>query len=110
MISLTLDPFTARGYAAMHGGEAEFRKAGNKAQHVPMNQRAVFVFDIPTEWIKANMDPRFGGNVGSAAGKLSDREQYEQWTGSDTEYYQLTEFRVSKAVPPRFIKGYMLTK
>lgn len=49
MISMTPDPYTARGYAAMGsgGGEALFRKAGMRVRQLPMDERAIFVFDIP---------------------------------------------------------------
>lgn len=110
MISLALDPFTARGYASMHGGETYFRKVGGKSKIVPTSERAVFVFDVPTNWLKKHMDKKFGGNVGSARDKLSNKSNYEKWTKSDTEYYQLTEFRVNVSVPVKFIIGYMLSK
>lgn len=109
MISLALEPSTARGYAAM-GGEYNFRSVGAKAQVVPMNQRVVFVFKIPMSWIEDNLDPRLGGNIGMAKDKLTNKDLYDKWTRSDSEYYQLTELRVKQTVPAKFIVGYMLSK
>lgn len=110
MISLTLDPYTAKGYASMSGGESTFRQAGQKAKITPMSERAVLVFEIPLQWLTSHMDKNFGGNVGDARKNLQDKERYEQFPGPDTQYYQLTEFRVNTTVPAHFLKGYMIPR
>ena len=109
MISLALEPSTSRGYAAM-SGEYNFRSAGAKAKVVPIEDRVVFVLKIPMKWIEENLDPRLGGNIGMAKDKLSNKDLYDKWARTDSEYYQLTELRVKKEVPAKFIKGYMLSK
>lgn len=50
MISLTLDPNTAFGYASMGVDEAKFRKVGAKPKHIPEKDIVVFVFEIPKTW------------------------------------------------------------
>ena len=45
-VSMTFDPYTARGYAFM-GGESGFRAAGAKAKTVPMEDRRVLQVEIP---------------------------------------------------------------
>lgn len=113
MISLALEPHTAKGYAAMSGtgGESDFRKAGAKVKSTPMNERAVFVFEIPKDWLLTNMDKNLSGNVGDAKKRMQSKEEYEnfkQHTGKpDYAYYQLAEIRVKKEVPAKFIKGIM---
>jgi hypothetical protein len=109
MISLTLDPFTARGYASMSGGESNFRQAGQKAKITPMNERAVLIFEIPTKWIVAHMDKNLGGNVGDTKKNMQDKTRFEKFTGPHSQYYQLSEFRVNTIVPPKFLKGYMVS-
>lgn len=109
MISLALEPNTGFGYASMYGGEADFRKAGSKAKISPEEERIVFVFEIPQEWIKKNLDPRLGGNMGRRK-YLKDRSLYQKHKGKDFQYYQLLELRVSNEVPSNFIKGYMFKK
>lgn len=107
-VSMTHDPHTAHGYASMHGGEATFRNAGQKAQHVPHEHRAVVVAHIPHEWAKANMDHSFAGNMDRS--KMSDKSKYEAHKASgkpDHEYYQTSELRFKNKIPAEFIKGYM---
>jgi len=112
MISVTGDPFTAHGYAAMSGagGEAQFRAAGARPVHVPDEDRSVIKMRIPIDWLKSNMDPQLSGNIGSARKHLSSRDEYIKWKQSnrpDYEYYQMSEFRLKKAIPPNFIVGVM---
>jgi hypothetical protein len=110
MISLAFEPNTAQGYASMYGGEAQFRDAGAKAVHVPLEDRIVFVFDIPMSWLKPRMDPKLGGNTPPEKAKLLNKELYEKFDGNDIEYYALTELRVNTEVPANFIVGYMKKK
>lgn len=105
-VSLALDPNTAQGYASM-GGESGFRAAGAKAAHVPQEQRAVLVVDLPRAWMEAHMNREMRGNIDWTRDRLVDRGLYERWRRSDSEYYQLTEIRVPVIVPPRFLRGYM---
>jgi hypothetical protein len=112
MISVTSDPYTAHGYAAMSGagGEAEFRKAGGRPVNVPHEDRAVIKMIIPIQWLKANMDTNLSGNIGIAKDHLSSKDKYEDWKKkgkSDFLYYQLSEFRIKKPIPTKFIVGVM---
>lgn len=116
MISLALEPHTAKGYASMSGtgGEASFRKVGAKIKHTPMNERAVFKIVIPRDWLEANMDKNLSGNIGTAKNRMKSKEEYELFKKfekkPDTAYYQLAELRVKKPVPAKFIKGVMRPK
>ena len=109
MISLTLDPNTALGYASMGGGEAEFRKVGSKPKHVPVEDRVVFKFAIPKKWFLTNYDETLSGNLSKEKEHLTNKEKYAKF-GSDNDpgYYALTEFRFRKMIPSKFIKGYMI--
>lgn len=108
MISVALEPFTARAYAAMSGagGESDFRKAGGGAIQTPMNERVVFKFEIPQSWIQAHVDPKLGGNIGDSYKRMRDRAEYEKWEGTDQQYYQFSELRLDKEVPASFIIGH----
>lgn len=112
-ISVTMDPYTAHGYAAMSGsgGEANFRGAGGKAVTTPHEDRAVAKFRIPKKWLKDNMDHDLGGNVGTAREHMSSPEAYKKWkssnpSGSDHNYYATSEFRIGKPIPPSFYVGH----
>lgn len=108
-VSLALEPSTGRGYASMHGGETSFRKAGSKAQHVPMQDRRVLVLQIPKNYVLKYMAPA-RGNMDNERDKLTNEERYRKWIASgktDQEYYALTEIRLPKKVPAKFIKGWM---
>lgn len=111
MISLTLDPNTALGYASMSGGEAEFRKIGNKPKHVPIKDRIVFKFAIPKSWFNKNYDQTLSGNLSTEKKRLTNKSEYEKWISknkdNDQGYYALSEFRFNKPVPAKFIVGYM---
>jgi hypothetical protein len=107
MISLAYEPFTARAFAAM-GGEAEFRKAGAKAKTIPENERITLVFDIPQSFVKKYEDPNLRGNDPVHLARLRNKEEYEAWTGTDQQYYQLCELRVSSEVPAKYLVGYMI--
>lgn len=106
-VSLAVDPYTARGYASMTGGESEFRKAGKRARHAPMEERAVLVIEAPLGWLLENYDPSMGGNIGTARARMTDKSLYDDYDGSDYSYYALTELRVRDEVPPEYIVGYM---
>ena len=109
MISVTHDPHTAHGYAAMSGagGEADFRKAGNKVTHTPHEERAVIKMRIPKKWAEENMDHDLSGNLPSERKRMSDKSEYEKHEGQDQEYYRGTELRMKKPIPPEFIVGHM---
>lgn len=116
MISMTMDPNTAHGYAAMSSGdrrgEASFRKAGANAVTTPHEDRAVTKFRIPMDWVRENVDQNLGGNIGMATGRMKDRSEYEKWKGenpkgNDSEYYATSELRFSKPIPPEFYVGHM---
>jgi len=108
-VSMTHDPHTAHGYASMHGGEANFRGAKGKAQHVPHNERATIVAKIPREWADKHMDTKIRGNVDYARQRLTNKSHYDQHKRNgkqDHEYYQTTELRFPH-IPREFITGYM---
>lgn len=95
---LALEPFTGRGYGAM-SGETNFRAAGHKAKHVPVEDRATIVFSFPKSYVLENMN--------WVNPKLINQQSYEKFVGSDTEYYELAEVTHSGSIPPEFIIGYM---
>lgn len=112
MISVTSDPNTAHGYAAMSGagGEANFRKAGAKPVHVPHEERSVIKFALPINWLKQHMDKNFSGNIGDARKHLTSKDEYVKWkeqSKTDSEYYQTSEFRLDTPIPPEYIVGVM---
>lgn len=112
MISVTLDPYTAHGYAAMSGagGEAKFRAAQARPVYVPEKDRSVIKIRLPIEWLKSNMDRNFSGNIGTAFKHITSRDEYEKWKKDnrpDYQYYQLSEFRLKKPIAPEFILGVM---
>ena len=106
-VSLALDPFTGRGYAAMSGvgGETAFRSAGKKVKTTPMNERIVFKIQLPKSLVLKKM-AKGRGEMQSTLNRLKDKKEYENWTKSDVEYYALTEIRMPKKIDTKFIKGY----
>lgn len=115
MVSMTLDPHTAHGYAAMSSGERRgehsFRLAGAKAVTTPHENRAVTKFRVPMDWAEKHLDPDLRGNIGSASGKLTDKSAYEKWrkanpNASDHSYYETTELRFSSPIPKEFYVGH----
>ena len=110
MISMALEPNTAFGYASMSGigGEAEFRKAGKKVVSTPPKERAVFVAEIPIDWVKKNYDNNLRGNLKKQKLHMQSKDEYEKFSGLDVLYYQMTELRFKKPIPSKFIKGYMI--
>jgi hypothetical protein len=112
-ISVTPDPHTAHAYASMSGagGEHDFRKTGSKAVTTPHEDRVTVKFRVPKDWLHKHMDHEYGGNMGDARKNISSRDRYHAWKKSnpnakDHEYYQTTEFRVSKPIPPEFYAGH----
>lgn len=114
-VSLALEPNTAFGYASMKGGESKFRAdaaqgfrgAGTTAQHVPANERIVFVLRIPHSYFKSKMAAQ-RGNVDHYRDKLTNQEAYTTWKskgGQDQEYYAMAEIRIPEMVPANFIVG-----
>ena len=112
MISVSHDPHTAHGYAAMSssGGESHFRAAGGKAVHTPEHERSVIKMRIPREWAEEHMDHSLSGNSPEAKRRLSSREEHATWrranpTLPDHSYYMGSELRFKREVPPEFIVG-----
>ena len=95
---LALEPFTGRGYGAM-SGETEFRAAGHKAKHVPLEDRATIVFSFPKSYVLESMN---WDNP-----KLINKTSYDKFVGSDNEYYELAEVTHPGDISPEFIIGYM---
>lgn len=108
MISLALDPYTAKAYASMSGagGEAAFRRGG--VAETPEDEKVVFVFKIPMKWVLEHYDKKLGGNVGETFDRMNDENIYINWKGGDRQYYEYTELRFDDVVPPDFITGYVL--
>jgi len=109
-VSMTHDPHTAHAYASMHGGETAFRGAGKKAQHTPHEHRAVLVAHIPKDWADQHMNQHMRGNMPDTRDKLTSKEKFDAHKksgGKDHHYYQTSELRFKKDIPPEFIKGYM---
>lgn len=107
-VSLTHDPHTAHGYAAM-GGESGFRAAGAKATTVPHEKRVVLHLKIPRAWAEKNMNHEMRGNIGNVQDNLTNKDKYDAHKASgksDSEYYQTTELRFKDKIPRDFITGY----
>lgn len=110
-VSLALEPNTAHGYASMSGagGETEFRAAGANVALTPHSERTVFVLDLPQSYFLPLMAPARGA-MSESRDKLNNKNRYEEWAKSgktDQEYYQITEIRLPKHVPAKYIVGYM---
>lgn len=116
MISVTHDPHTAHGYAAMSGsgGESNFRKVGGKAVHTPHEDRVVLKMHIPKDHMHKHMDHTLSGNGPSGAHeRMTNKAKYEAHKkagGHDSEYYMATELRLNHAIDPKHIVGYMHKK
>jgi len=113
-VSLALELNTAHGYASMSGagGESEFRSAGAKTSTTSHAERTVFVLELPQSYFLTSMAPA-RGNMDDTRDKLTNRSRYDEWVKSgktDQEYYQLTEIRIAKHVPAKYIVGYMKKK
>lgn len=109
-VSLALEPNTAFGYASMHGGETEFRAAGQKAFHVPKEDRVVFIIQMSKDYFLESMEPTTDHSIGLET-RLKNKEEYINWKkhgGSDIQYYELTEIRISKKIDPKYILGYTI--
>ena len=109
-VSLALEPNTGHGYAAMSGagGESAFRAAGSKVISVPHEQRVTFIIKLPKKLVVERMAPE-RGSMDLTKDRLKKKELYEQLTKkgmSDSEYYALTEIRMPKVIPARYIAGY----
>lgn len=107
-VSLAIEPNTAFGYASMSGagGETNFRAAGHKPVHTPPEDRIVFVLRIPQNEFLPIMAP-MRGNVKEYVDKLTNRDRYDEFKGTDAEYYLLTEIRLPHKVSVKYIKGFM---
>jgi len=99
-VYLALDPFTARGYAAMSGGERNFRKA-DRPQTVPLTDRVVVVVRIPVgELDRLILSPKDA--------RLNDEAAWEEEGRGDPRYWELAEVVYPDDIPPKFLMGYML--
>lgn len=113
MVSFALDPHTGRGYAAMSGagGEAQFRKAGAKVEHVPMKDRDVHVWRVPKHVVRENMaDMR--GNLANEKDKLTNKDRFQKTVAAGKEHpYSLAEVRftpkLSKEIHKKYYIGHM---
>lgn len=118
MISVTHDPHTAHGYAAMSGsgGEANFRRAGAKAVHTPHEDRVVIKMHLPKHFVDKHHDPHFHGNPNHGnRNKMTDKAHYDNWKKQnphkpDHEFYQVSELRLKEKISPHHIVGYMHKK
>lgn len=112
MISVTHDPHTAHGYAAMSasGGEHNFRKAGKKPTTTAHEDRVVIKIHLPGDH---PIDGHLRGNVGDKQDALTNKDKYDAHKRSgkeDHEHYMKTELRTSKEIPAKHIVGYMYRK
>ena len=112
MISVTFDPHTAHGYAAM-SGESDFRKAGAKAITVSHEDRVVLKIKLPKDFVEKYADPEMSGNMDRS--KMTDKSKYDDWKQSnndkpDFDYYSLSELRLSHPIDAKYIVGYMFKK
>ncbi len=110
MISTTHDPHTAHGYAAMSssGGEHHFRKAGGSPKNTPHEQRSVIKMKIPMKWAEKHRDEHLRGNLNDTKTRMSDENRYKEHKekgGRDHEYYQTSEVRFKRPIPPKYIVG-----
>lgn len=118
MISVTHDPHTAHGYAAMSGsgGESNFRKVGKKATHTPHEDRVVIKMHLPKHFVYKHLDKNLSGNSTSGGvNKMSDKKHYDDWKRKnpdrpDHEFYQVSELRLKHEIHPDHIVGYMHKK
>lgn len=97
-VSLTPDPNTAHGYASM-GGEANFRRNGPQARHIPHEERSVIKMKVKAGWLKQHMDPHMRGNIGVASDALKNKSKYDEFKSKypnapDHLHYAMTEYRV----------------
>ena len=104
-VSLALEPNTAHAYASM-SGETAFRAAGQKAVHVPDDERVVLVVKMKKNQFLPKMAPERGA-MSTTKGKLKDKTLYEKHVGHDVEYYSMTEIRYPVHVPAGSIMGWM---
>lgn len=101
-VYLALDPFTARGYASMSadGGESKFKRLSNPS-HVPMNERAVLIIEIPIE----ELDQL---KLSKKDSRLTDRESWEELGKDNHRYWELAEVVYPTNLPANYIKGFMV--
>ena len=114
MVSITFDPNTAHGYAAMSGagGEANFHSSA-KPVHTPETDRAVIKMRLPLSFVLSNMNPDLRGNLPEQVLNLKEKSRYiaaKKKNITDGVYYQLSEIRLKVIIPPRYILGYMKKK
>lgn len=105
-VSLALEPNTAFGYASMAGGETTFRSVGKKAKHIPPADRVVFIIKLPKDKVLKNMGAR-RGNIEEYKKRLEDKDLYDAWKKTDSEYYQLTEIRYPYKIDISYLYGWM---
>lgn len=95
------------------GGERNFRQVGAKAVHTPHEDRVVLKMHIPNEFVDKHIDKEFHGNPKHLnRNKMTDKSHYDDWKKNnpgkpDHEFYQVSELRLNKAIPPEHIVGFM---
>lgn len=71
------------------------------------DSETLLVIEVPMRWLYPHMDQRFGGNKEEKRKRLLQKVLYIKWTRFDYLYYRDAKIRIAKAIPPRFILGYM---
>jgi len=101
-VYLALDPFTARGYAAMAGagGERDFRRS-KAVKSAPMSERAVIVVQLPS-----NMWDKFVTSKRDT--RIYDHETWKKKGKGNPRYWELAEVMYPSNIPANYIKGYMV--
>ena len=100
-VYLALDPFTARGYASMRGGESRYKKQKARAKDVPMEDRAVLIIEIPRDKIDSLV-------LSKKDSRLLDKDAWENGGANNPRYWELAEVLYKMDIPPDYIKGYMI--
>lgn len=108
MYSMTPDPHTAHGYAAMSGagGESGFRSGQAKVVNTPHEDRIVIKTRIPRKWAEEHMDQDLRGNLGQTRSRMMSKSEYDRAKKQgmhDSEYYAASEVRFKKPIPPEFV-------
>lgn len=66
----------------------------------------ILVIDVPARWLMEHMDQRLEGNSEERKRRLLSQAEYENWKGTDFQYYFSAKIRIANLVPSRYITGY----
>lgn len=88
-VTCAFEPYTAYSQGAV------------LTESIDQQERVVFIIEMPLAYNEKH--PVFVEDD-----KIVNKELYEEWGKSDSEYYALVEAKVAKLIPINFIKGYMI--